>query len=966
MKKYLTKIIGASLAIAMMIGVGAGVNAVKEAKEVNAATNTTNYSLINDVNDLEAGKSYIITNGTSGSVKAISTASNTNNRKTTSASITDGKITRGSNVMSFTLGGQSGAWTFLTENYAGTNGYLASAASGNNNYLRVISTDSNESHTATISFSNDQAVINIAPHSTRKIIRYNTSDLFACYSSGQQPIYLWKEVTAATTVEATGMTITPSTETTIYAGGSVTFSTSLTGGSGSYEETIGWSSNHPDIIAAPANSEAGASVTVTAASVVASETTVRLTGTVVSPGSASGYIDIIVQPARTMSSIELNGSIQKSNYYVGESWDLTGLNIKVNWSSGDPTFVELNDDAVAYELTPETATSTSVNSFDITVLYETFDETFTVDVTVSEHPFADILDKSNIPSSAIGSGTGTWGNWTEVSDYTYSLNSARGAKYKVKLMGPSSNEYIGRINNSANGGFYTSQAPVGVRIKTVAFSAIAANTEVSVYLKNDVYDALPASADYAATLTSETLSYNVVGNFSCLAIRGRTSALDIGALTITYEELNPTITASPSEIALAAGATRNVEITVDNYTSAPTLECSVQSGNARIASATVSSVNVQNKATATITASSVSGEAVVRVRDSDHPNAYYVDINVSVQSTKDIIENTIETNSSLAYHYSKAGAVVDTLNKEFTGLTSGSYTEWTDKEGTSGAVYAGNSYAGNGNGDIQLKSKDSVSGIVTTSSGGQAKKVKIVWGTGSSNGTKVDIYGKNTAYSAATDLYDDNTKGTKIGSIVCGTSTELDISDEYQYIGIRSNSGAVYLNTITIQWGEFTYTYSNISMRFGGSIDKDLWNELDTNEHLIAGVGVMITGYQEQQRSPYSIKDHAAEAVPSTEEHNINTQVVDYYAALSSLQAMPEKNNEYYWNLKYSIDSIDDMLDAYTAAAYIKLTNGELVFLKQVKYSVWSLAKDYLDNRNCDEETAGGSLYNLVNNMGLE
>ena len=162
------------------------------------------------------------------------------------------------------------------------------------------------------------------------------------------------------------------------------------------------------------------------------------------------------------------------------------------------------------------------------------------------------------------------------------------------------------------------------------------------------------------------------------------------------------------------------------------------------------------------------------------------------------------------------------------------------------------------------------------------------------------------------------------------------------------------------------YSYSNISMRFGGSIDKALWNELDTDEHLIAGVGVMITGYEEQQRSPYSIKDHAAEAVPSTEEHNINTQVVDYYVALSSLQAMPEKNNEYYWNLKYSIDSIDDMLDAYTAAAYIKLTNGELVFLKQVKYSVWSLAKDYLDNRNCNEETAGGSLYNLVNNMGLE
>ena len=36
MKKILTKIIGASLAIAMMIGVGAGLNAAKQAKRIFA------------------------------------------------------------------------------------------------------------------------------------------------------------------------------------------------------------------------------------------------------------------------------------------------------------------------------------------------------------------------------------------------------------------------------------------------------------------------------------------------------------------------------------------------------------------------------------------------------------------------------------------------------------------------------------------------------------------------------------------------------------------------------------------------------------------------------------------------------------------------------------------------------------------------------------------------------------------
>lgn len=154
------------------------------------ATDSTQYALINSTSDLEAGKSYIITNGISGTVKAIAVTNNANNRKTTSASISDSKITRGSSIMSFTLGGSSGAWTFATENYAGTDGYLASAASGKNNYLRVIST----AGTATISFSSDEAVINIGPHTERTQIRYNSSDLFACYSSGQDPVYLWKEV----------------------------------------------------------------------------------------------------------------------------------------------------------------------------------------------------------------------------------------------------------------------------------------------------------------------------------------------------------------------------------------------------------------------------------------------------------------------------------------------------------------------------------------------------------------------------------------------------------------------------------------------------------------------------------------------------------------------------------------------------------------------------------------------------
>ena len=197
MKKIMTKIVGAFLGVAMTIGIGAFVANNREATEVNAATNATQYTLINNTSDLEVGKSYIITNGTEGTVKAISTASNTNNRKITDATVSaDGKITRGSAIMSFTLGGSSDAWTFATENYAGTAGYLSSDTntSSSKNYLLVVSSAQN----ATISFSGDAAVINIGPHSSRTLVSYNSSSsIFACYSSGQAAVYLWKEVAAS-------------------------------------------------------------------------------------------------------------------------------------------------------------------------------------------------------------------------------------------------------------------------------------------------------------------------------------------------------------------------------------------------------------------------------------------------------------------------------------------------------------------------------------------------------------------------------------------------------------------------------------------------------------------------------------------------------------------------------------------------------------------------------------------------
>ncbi len=148
------------------------------------------------------------------------------------------------------------------------------------------------------------------------------------------------------------------------------------------------------------------------------------------------------------------------------------------------------------------------------------------------------------------------------------------------------------------------------------------------------------------------------------------------------------------------------------------------------------------------------------------------------------------------------GEVVDVLNRELTGITknSSTYSNWSDKTVSSSAVYAGQSAGGND--AIQLRSNNNNSGIVTTKSGGKAKKVAVVWQSSTSGGRTLNVYGKNTAYSAATDLYSTSTQGTLLGTIVCGTSTELVIKGDYEYIGVRSASGAMYLTSISITWDE--------------------------------------------------------------------------------------------------------------------------------------------------------------------
>ena len=141
---------------------------------------------------------------------------------------------------------------------------------------------------------------------------------------------------------------------------------------------------------------------------------------------------------------------------------------------------------------------------------------------------------------------------------------------------------------------------------------------------------------------------------------------------------------------------------------------------------------------------------------------------------------------------------VDILNQDLFGVSGSSYTEFSGKVGNSGAIYAGQCAASYGS--IQLRSNNSNSGVVTTATGGKVKKVTVTWNSNTSAGRTLNIYGKNEAYAAATDLYDSAKQGTLLGTIVNGTSIDLTVTGDYQYLGFCSASGALYLDEVQVVW----------------------------------------------------------------------------------------------------------------------------------------------------------------------
>ena len=144
------------------------------------------YYLVTDVNQLVAGRTYLIVNTAAG--QALSTTQNNNNRSGVAVTIANGVISSiGSAVCELTLGGSTNAWTFFDANWGDNGGYLY-AASKTANQLKTkadITNDANGQWSVEIT-SNGVATIVAQGANERNNLRYNPnsgSPIFSCYAS---------------------------------------------------------------------------------------------------------------------------------------------------------------------------------------------------------------------------------------------------------------------------------------------------------------------------------------------------------------------------------------------------------------------------------------------------------------------------------------------------------------------------------------------------------------------------------------------------------------------------------------------------------------------------------------------------------------------------------------------------------------------------------------------------------------
>ena len=166
--------------------------------------------------------------------------------------------------------------------------------------------------------------------------------------------------------------------------------------------------------------------------------------------------------------------------------------------------------------------------------------------------------------------------------------------------------------------------------------------------------------------------------------------------------------------------------------------------------------------------------------------------------------------------------------------------------------------------------------------------------------------------------------------------------------------------------GNMSYTISDVAIRFGGMIEKDEWDELNTNFGIEA-FGVMLSDANLiEQRVDEKIASEGSfdDAVLDDKTYSMvkDTDIKVFYDYLSSGREPAEQGNYYFWNLYKQINETTiGLTREYTAVAFILTSDGDVVFFDEITKSAARLARE-LNTANPElDATLDGSLSHLAN-----
>ena len=206
-------------------------------------------------------------------------------------------------------------------------------------------------------------------------------------------------------------------------------------------------------------------------------------------------------------------------------------------------------------------------------------------------------------------------------------------------------------------------------------------------------------------------------------------------------------------------------------------------------------------------------------------------------------------------------------------------------------------------------------------------------------------------------MYNSSTRGTKLGSIVKGTSTELTITGDYAYIGIRSNSGALFLDSIVIDWEK--PTIDQAAIRYGAVIEKNLYDQLGT----VTDYGVILGSWNGiDSTGAESLKEFydTYREDDQFEKFKEDAKIRDFNYVVASDPIPTAKEDQlsilgitgpaYLFNV--FVDLTAHLTTDIYALSYVTV-GGERIFLQEVHYSVKSIAQKYIDKAVDDDLDAG-------------